>query len=331
MGPPIQAGDRLVVVQRVSRWLPQTATWLYTQVDFLPPDVESHVVCEATLNLDQFPHPHVHSLAAQPRWRAVWDKGVRKLGARSHLRFTVDVARRAGAAVLHSHFGDTGWADVGAARAAGLKHVVTFYGLDVIYLPDLEHPLYAVQRAGVGKGELTVKMRDGKLTDFGAVADSKAAEFTGALTAGLKSIAEALKTQREAELLRAKAEAARERAELAGQLERFADELSQAESTPPGFGKAAVERLSDGLKSAAAKLRDPALHGNEEQVAEALEARVRDLDRVEAPVLKRELRRIIGRLRAAARVAAAIASTFELYEFRMKDGQTTLVRVAGPE
>jgi len=135
MDPPIHGSDKLVAVQRVSRWLPQTATWLYTQVTFLPPSVESHVVCEATLNLDQFPYPRVHSLSAQPRWRAVWDKGLRKLGARRHLGFTVDVARRAGATVLHSHFGDTGWADVGAARAAGLGHVVTFYGLDVIYFP----------------------------------------------------------------------------------------------------------------------------------------------------------------------------------------------------
>lgn len=139
MDPSVRASEKLVVVQRVSRWLPQTATWLYTQVTFLPPSVESHVVCEATLNLDQFPYPRVHSLAAQPRWRVVWDKGLRKLGARAHLRFTVDVARRTGAAVLHSHFGDTGWADVGAVRAAGLGHVVTFYGLDVTYFPA-SHP-----------------------------------------------------------------------------------------------------------------------------------------------------------------------------------------------
>jgi colanic acid/amylovoran biosynthesis glycosyltransferase len=135
---PANLNEKLAVVHRVSRWLPQTATWLYTQVSFLPPHVESHVVCEATLNLDQFPHPRVHSLAAEPRWRVVWDKGMRKVGARRHLRFTVDVARRAAAAVLHSHFGDTGWGDIGAARAAGIRHVVTFYGLDVIYYPTAD-------------------------------------------------------------------------------------------------------------------------------------------------------------------------------------------------
>jgi hypothetical protein len=83
--------------------------------------------------------------------------------------------------------------------------------VEVIYLPDLEHPLYAAQRAGIGKAKLTVKMTDGKLTEFVADADSKAAEFTGALTAGLKSIAEAVKIQREAELLRTEARVREER------------------------------------------------------------------------------------------------------------------------
>jgi colanic acid/amylovoran biosynthesis glycosyltransferase len=126
------------VIQSVSRWLPQTATWLHTQVRCLPADIESHVVCEATLNLDQFPHPRVHSLADEPRWRVIRDKGMRKLGLRRHLQFLVDVAKSSGARLLHSHFGDLGWYNLGAARAAGLRHVVTFYGLDVVYYPTVD-------------------------------------------------------------------------------------------------------------------------------------------------------------------------------------------------
>ena len=37
--------------------------------------------------------------------------------------------------MLRSHFGNVGWADRGAARALGVPHVVTFYGLDVNQLP----------------------------------------------------------------------------------------------------------------------------------------------------------------------------------------------------
>jgi len=128
-------GDKTIVIHSTSRWLPQTATWLYDEVRFLPPSIESHIVCEASLNLDQFPHENIHSLADSPVWQNVWDRGVRKLGLRHHLDFLVRHARRTGARVLHSHFGDIGWQDSGAARSAGLKHVVTFYGLDVNYIP----------------------------------------------------------------------------------------------------------------------------------------------------------------------------------------------------
>jgi len=204
--------------------------------------------------------------------------------------------------------------------------------VDVLYLPDLEHPLYAAQRVGIGKAKLTVKMADGKLTEFTADADSRAAEFTGALTAGLKSIAEAVKIQREAEILRAEAGALRERQEVATRLEKIADEISQAEADVAGLERAAAERMSDGLRNEATKLKDPTLRGNEQQVADALDARLRELDRVQAPEpWRRELGRVVARLRAAARVATAAASTFELYEFRMKDGQTTLVRVPEPQ
>jgi len=204
--------------------------------------------------------------------------------------------------------------------------------VEVIYLPDLEHPLYAAQRVGIGKAKLTVKMADGKLTEFTADADSKAAEFTGALTAGLKSIAEAVKIQREAEILRAEARALREREEVAAQVEKIADEIAQAEAGVAGLERAAAKRMSDGLKTEATKLKDPTLRGNELQVADALEASLRELERVQAPEpWRRELGWIVARLHAAARVAAAVASTFELYEFRMKDGRTTLVRVAEPE
>lgn len=127
--------ERIPVIQSVSKWLPQTATWLHNQVRFLPPEIESHIVCETTMNLDQFPQPHVHALDSQPRWRVVRDKGLRRLGIRRHLGFLVECARAAGARLLHSHFGDHGWRNLGAARAVGLKHVVTFYGIDVLFIP----------------------------------------------------------------------------------------------------------------------------------------------------------------------------------------------------
>jgi colanic acid/amylovoran biosynthesis glycosyltransferase len=45
------------------------------------------------------------------------------------------VARRHGASVVHSHFGYTGYDSARAVRRLGLKHVVTFYGVDMSALP----------------------------------------------------------------------------------------------------------------------------------------------------------------------------------------------------
>lgn len=192
--------------------------------------------------------------------------------------------------------------------------------VDVIYLPDLEHPLYAAQRVGIGKAKLTVKMTDGKLTEFVADADSKAAEFTGALTAGLKSIAEAMKIQREAELLRQEARMAEERRALAAELDRLAERFPDA-----------AQRTSGELKREAARLKDPSLRGNEGQVADNLQERLRTLEDAGAPeALRRRLEGIIARLRRVSRLAAVEAG-FELYEFRMEDGRTTLVPVALPQ
>jgi colanic acid/amylovoran biosynthesis glycosyltransferase len=136
---PAANGSRsLVVVHSVQRWLPQTETWLYTQVTFLPPDVESHVACARVENLDQFPFPRVHCLMDLPRWRHVWDRAMRRVGLRRHLRFLYDVARASRASLLHSHFGFVGWRDLGVARRLGLAHVVTFYGVDVLFYPTMD-------------------------------------------------------------------------------------------------------------------------------------------------------------------------------------------------
>jgi len=126
---------RFAVLHSVSRWLPQTETWLYTQVRFLPPSIENHVACEGTENLDQFPVANLHCMGEQAAWRSLRDRALRKFRIRSWLGYKMDAARRSGAAVLHSHFGFTGWRDLEVARRFNLAHVVTFYGADVQFYP----------------------------------------------------------------------------------------------------------------------------------------------------------------------------------------------------
>jgi colanic acid/amylovoran biosynthesis glycosyltransferase len=117
-------------------WLSQTQTWIHSQVlELQRLGVNAHVACEHTENLDQFSVKNIHCLADDSFWRKAWDRALRKLRLRRHLDHLVRVGRNTGTNVVHSHFGNFGWANMGALRRLGAKHVVTFYGLDVNMLP----------------------------------------------------------------------------------------------------------------------------------------------------------------------------------------------------
>lgn len=119
------------VVNAFPVWLPLTQTWMYNQIKYLPPDVESHVVCEYRENRDQFELPNIHCLNG-PRWRRLLDLGIRprKLAA---------VVHATGSQVVHSHFGQYGWQNIRAVDRTEAVHVVSFYGFDVTRWP-LKHP-----------------------------------------------------------------------------------------------------------------------------------------------------------------------------------------------
>ncbi len=107
---------------------------MYNQLRHLPDSIESHVICETTLNLDQFSVPRIHSIDRSPPAFLV-DRILRRLRFRPHMGSLARIAGGAGTQVLHSHFGNQGWANAGEAHRLGLRHVVTFYGLDVNFLP----------------------------------------------------------------------------------------------------------------------------------------------------------------------------------------------------
>lgn len=143
MGEPAHHGATatrrsITVIQSAHVWLPRTEPWLYDQVRLLPGNIKSHVVCENTEFLDQFPWEPLHVARNLPWWRYTLDRGARKMKLRPYLRFQVTTARKSGARLIHSHFGNRGWEDVGVARSAGLKHIVTFYGHDVTRLPTVD-------------------------------------------------------------------------------------------------------------------------------------------------------------------------------------------------
>lgn len=125
----------LSVLHSYPIWLPRTQIWMYNQVRFHPPDIEPHVVCEKTENLDEFGIPNIHCLADRPAWRRALNHGLRTLRLHGSLGFAAATVRDHGIDLLHSHFGHIGWTDMPVARRARIGHVVTFYGMDVNFLP----------------------------------------------------------------------------------------------------------------------------------------------------------------------------------------------------
>lgn len=123
------------VIHSFRFWLPQTQTWMYNQVKFLPEDVTCHVVCERTENLDQFTVPNIYALRERSLARYLWDKGSVKLRLRRHSGFLLERIRTQRADIVHSHFGHYAWRDMYACGKAGSAQVATFYGLDVNYVP----------------------------------------------------------------------------------------------------------------------------------------------------------------------------------------------------
>ena len=138
----MNSSEKLIVLHAFPIWLPQTQTWMHSQVlELQRLGIDAHVACERTENLDQFGVENIHCQAEEPIWRQRWDTWLRKLRLRRHLNYLVRVGRDICANVVHSHFGNIGWANLGAVRKMGAKHVVTFYGLDVNKLPT-ENPIW---------------------------------------------------------------------------------------------------------------------------------------------------------------------------------------------
>jgi colanic acid/amylovoran biosynthesis glycosyltransferase len=128
-----------VVLHSAYQWLPITQSWLYNQILHLPANIKSHIVCEESCNLEQFPTQNLYTLSQEPRWRSILEKSCRKVGVWRTLPFIEQQVSYCQPQILHSHFGNYGWANLSVAQKFQLKHLVTFYGLDVNQLPQKDH------------------------------------------------------------------------------------------------------------------------------------------------------------------------------------------------
>ncbi len=127
----------IAVLHNVPTWLNLTENWIYTQVISLPSQIENHIYCDTTLNLDRFGISNIWCESEQPLGRRYWHKVRRRL-LFGRIPLIQYYAMYCNARLLHSHFGPTGWRNVGVARRLQIPHLVTFYGYDVNYLPNTE-------------------------------------------------------------------------------------------------------------------------------------------------------------------------------------------------
>lgn len=137
----VSVGNELAinVIVNYQTWLPLTETWIYNQVKHLPKEVAAHVVCGATRNLDQFP---VSSLRCLERLSVVDQvnmlaRGLLRCGLplRRRNALIAEVSRQNNAKIVHSHFGYTAYHSAALVKRLGLRHFVTFYGVDMSALP----------------------------------------------------------------------------------------------------------------------------------------------------------------------------------------------------
>ncbi|MBM3126040.1 MAG: colanic acid biosynthesis glycosyltransferase WcaL [Chloroflexi bacterium] len=127
--------EKIVAIHSYPIWLPQTQTWMYNQVKYLPGFIDAHVVCDITANLEQFNLPNIHCLREISRPRLFAEKLLRKMSIRISRGHLASIAKDLEIDVLHSHFGNIGWNNQKTAERLSVKHIVTYYGYDVNRLP----------------------------------------------------------------------------------------------------------------------------------------------------------------------------------------------------
>lgn len=117
-------------------WLPLTEVWLYNQVASLPKNIENHIVCRSVRNQEQFGISNVHCLKRDSFSYYVFHKALALFGLIDLFPYFETVLTKISPDVIHSHFGNNGWAIRSLARNLGAKHIVSFYGQDVSRLPS---------------------------------------------------------------------------------------------------------------------------------------------------------------------------------------------------
>jgi colanic acid/amylovoran biosynthesis glycosyltransferase len=123
--------NKAVVCQSVNLWLPLTSNWLYNHLDNME-QVLSVVIARKLVEPERFPWQplYVPDRGDLIRWKISG-----RIGGVQYPTLYDKAIQKHQPQLLHSHFGNIGWQDLPLVHKHGLKHIVTFYGLDVNMLP----------------------------------------------------------------------------------------------------------------------------------------------------------------------------------------------------
>jgi colanic acid/amylovoran biosynthesis glycosyltransferase len=89
-------------------------------------------------NLDQFWLPNIHSFTNTNFYHFIPAETLKTLHIKNDKDLLTKMSTDLSAHIVHSHFGHIGWRDKGVAKKTNAKHVVSFYGFDVNYLPVID-------------------------------------------------------------------------------------------------------------------------------------------------------------------------------------------------
>lgn len=209
--------------------------------------------------------------------------------------------------------------------------------VDVVQLPDVENPNYAVYKPGWGTHEFALKVSNGILTDYNQKADSKGPETIGAIAdlaakagSGFGSVATGIANlQKQAADVPA----------AIGAINQAVGNLNSASSALPTGSKEAknTKAAADELKDVASDIAagKTAQKGRLEEIKVSISAITIDSAVPDAPKIRELLATAQTQIDKAVVALASGGSTpteppapsYELYEIRMENGETHLAPV----
>lgn len=122
------------VAYSVESWLPVTMTWIFTQVKYQE-WFSPIILADETYGIERLPDYSVYSQYNKITRSSI--NLLRRIGIRPTPRVFNNALIKHQTNILHSHFGDRGWYDLPMVGKHNLKHVVSFYGYDLSFLPSI--------------------------------------------------------------------------------------------------------------------------------------------------------------------------------------------------